>query len=134
MSIRIFIFGISLSGLIGPGCSDDPVVGSWRGAKQNLSFASDGTLRSLEYAAATQANAGACEAAGDLEEVEACANGDWASSGEGYQIETTDLMVLDGGTHVNCKCTRSVLYAELDHANLILYDRRGGLQLDRLGR
>jgi hypothetical protein len=134
MSARVFIVGICLLGLICPACGDDPVVGSWRGATQNLSFTSTGKLHSLESAAVTQANAGACEAAGDLEEVEACANGDWTRSGEGYQIETTDLTVLDGGKSVNCTCTRSILYAELNESKLILYDRKDGLVLDRLGR
>lgn len=134
MSARSTIVGILFFGLVAPGCGTDPLVGSWKGTLQNLTFDSDGTLSSLESAAATQANAGACEAAGDLTEVEACERGAWSSSGDGYQIETTNLMVLDGGSRVNCKCNRSILYAEIEDANLILYDRKGGLELDRLGR
>ena len=61
-SISVLFLGLSVLG-----CKTDPVIGSWRGSKQNLAFSSDGTLRSLEAAAISQANATQCEDAGHLQ-------------------------------------------------------------------
>jgi len=128
------IFALLIFGFSSLGCSADPVVGSWKGAKQNLSFESDGTLRSLEAAAVAQANADTCETAGHGDEVQDCSTGGWANHGTGYKIKTSNLVVLDGGSRINCKCTHSLLYAEMADANLVLYDHKGGTALDRLSR
>jgi hypothetical protein len=128
------IAALILLGLGGLGCSGDPVVGSWIGSKGNLAFSEDGTLRSLEAAAHSQASAVECEDAGYLEEVEKCSAGGWSNSGDGYEIQTVDLIVLDGGSRVNCTCSHSVLYAQLADANLVIYDKKGGVTLDTLHR
>ena len=134
MSIRSSIIVFSLLALSGFGCSEDPVIGSWKSSKQNLAFASDGTLRSLESAAIAQANSTECEDAGYSETVDQCAQGGWTSNGEGYQFETSNLVVLDGGSRVNCSCSHETFYAVLADANLVVYDKKGGLTLDTLSR
>ena len=134
MSIRSSIIVLSLLTMSGLGCSEDPVIGSWKSAKQNLAFASDGTLRSLESAAIAQANSTECGDAGYSETVEQCAQGGWTSNGEGYEFETSNLVVLDGGSRVNCSCSHQSFYAVLADANLVVYDKKGGLNLDTLSR
>ena len=116
------------------GCGTDPVVGDWRGSKQNLSFQSNGTLRSLESMAAAGVNADSCETAGHLDQVEECATGGWTPQGNGYQLHTSDLVVADGGNRINCTCTHNYLYAEIADANLVIYDREGGQTIDRMSR
>lgn len=116
------------------GCGTDPVVGSWKGAKQNLSFHSDGTLRSLESVAVAGINAASCETAGHIDQVQECATGGWTPQGKGYQLQTSDLVVADGGSRINCTCTHSYLYAEIADANLVIYDHEGGQTLDRMSR
>jgi len=128
------IAALLILGLAGLGCSDDPVVGSWTGAKGNLAFVEDGTLRSLEAAALSQANAVECEDAGYLDEVEKCSVGGWANNGDGYQLKTANLVVLDGGARLNCTCTHSLFYAQLADANLVIYDKKGGVTIDTLHR
>jgi hypothetical protein len=134
MSIRTSIIALSLLSMSAVGCSEDPVIGSWKSSKQNLAFASDGTLRSLEAAAKAQAVSTECEDAGYSDTVEQCAEGDWTPNGEGYEFETSNLVVLDGGSRVNCSCSHQQFYAVLADANLVVYDKKGGLTLDTLRR
>ena len=107
------------------GCGTDPVVGNWTGTKQNLSFQPDGTLRSLESAAVAGVNAASCETAGHIDQIQECATGGWTPQGNGYQLQTSDLVVADGGNRINCTCTHQYLYAEIADANLVIYDRKG---------
>lgn len=116
------------------GCNNDPVVGSWNGLKQHLAFSSDGTLRSLEATATSEASTLQCEAEGYTEAIETCTSGDWQNDGNGYQLKTSQLMVLDGGNRINCTCSHSTMYAEIADARLVLYEERGGTTIDTLRR
>ena len=134
MTSRTTISLLIFLSTLGMGCGKDPVVGSWKGSKQNLLFDSNGKLRSLESAAIASANAESCESAGLVEAVDECNHGGWTTQGEGYKLKTSKLVVSDGGSRLNCSCTHSVLYAEIADANLVLYDREGGRAIDRMSR